>query len=237
MFTSIKHRHFLILLICSSISFYSHAASFSTSLESVPDQVDPTLTTTVVNGGLSADFTGGTIDQIGDLSLYFVGLKSWMVAPSGEAIIPQTVLGNGTGTITLSADAFTVRVQGRNQSLNTVAEVRLLDSSDMMIGAPIMLTNSVWTDINVTRIQGDTLIRKVQLIVSSGTGMGMAALDNLCFQTTISTPSACSGSGSSGGSTGGSSGGAANIYLLQLMIALLLTIRKNITKKINNCAE
>lgn len=217
----LKPHHLLTLLAISLIPINSFADSgaFTTTFESVPDQVDPTGTTTITDNSHSADLTGGTIDQIGVGDLYFSGVKSWMVAPAGEAVLPQTVAGNGTGIIILSEDATSVSVQGRNQSATTVAEVRLLDTSDVMIGAPTQLTNSAWTEINITRITGESLIRKIQLIVSSGPGNGMAALDDLSYQTIVaSAPTGTSNNSSS-------SSGSTNIIVLQIMFALLLVMR------------
>lgn len=199
---AINHRlqHSILLsliLVLYPVAVFSD--TFTTDFEAVPDQVDPTTTSTVTNNGLSADFTGGTIDTIGVGALYSSGVKSWMVAPAGDTAPLATAVSTGTGTITLSDVAENVQVSGRNESSATVAEVRLIDENGMMINSAISLTDTAWTDIDVSRLQGQSMITSIQLVILSGSGTGMAALDDLSYETPLpatAPPTISSSSGS-----------------------------------------
>jgi hypothetical protein len=208
--------HLLSGCILSLLPLTAAAAIFTTNLE-VPDQVDPALTTTVINNGLSADFTGGTIDKIGVGALYHSGSKSWMVSPNGDTAPLATGPSTGTGTITLSEPATRIQVFGKNEAGVTVAEVRLFDTNSMMIGSATSLTDTTWTDIDVTRIQGETLIASIQLVVLSGSSTGMAVLDDLTFDNGVASP--------------GGGGGSGSMTLFQYISLLLLTVLRAIKSR------
>ena len=102
----------------------------------------------------------------------------------------------------------------------SIAEVRFYDTEDTIFRAPIQLTNSGWTEVNETRITGESLIRKIQLVVSSGAGNRMAALVDFGYQATTAsvTPGPTPNNSTSSSS-------ATSIAILSFMLSLLMFLR------------
>ena len=214
---------FLIFPVCVS------AVDFFTDLESVADQTDPSLTTVVNSNGVSANFTGGTIDFLDIAALYSSGKKSWMVAPLGDSDPPATGVSTGTGVITFSQGATCVSVFGRNEMAGTMAEVRVKDVMGGLIESEVFLTNTNFIEVTKSRILGQELIGSVELVVTSGTSTGMAALDDIAYSTDSQSCGAPASSG--GGSSGGSSSSSVDLYLLLMMLVLTVYLRrKGITR-------
>ncbi len=224
------------LIFLLTFSAPGFAVDFFTDFEDVDDQTDPTTNTVVSDNGLNADFTGGTIDFLGIGALYSSGQKSWMVQPMGDMTNGSTGISSGTGVITFSQGAVCVNVFGRNENGVTVAEVRIKDTGGNLIESAIALNDSSFTEITKSRTMGQTLIGSVELILLSGTGTGMAALDDVFFSTDdlLCGQSSSSGGGSSdttsndeesdASSSSGSSG--LNLFGIMLLTVMLITSRR-----------
>ncbi|NOZ52116.1 MAG: hypothetical protein GXP08_03070 [Gammaproteobacteria bacterium] len=204
-----------LLLTVSTITL---AETFNHDFEGLEQNRISTFTLT--DGNLSAEFVDGTAVAAGVASLYRSGTQSWVVNPMGSS--PQG-MSAGSGTITFSVFAKRMVLFFRNENATMTSTLRVIDEHDGII-QDFSGTDADWLEVNITRNDGDALIKSIELINDGPAGM--AVIDDLMFSTTAApnnsgSPASGGGGGDSGNNDDDGGGGVFPYFLLVLLSIVL----------------
>lgn len=149
-----------VLLCLLGLSIRAEADTVSTSFESVPSG-DFTIGTSPV----TATFTNGNAQTVGNLALYVTGTHSWHISPGT------------TASVAFETPASEVTFFFRDTPDAGPSEARVLDVDGMVLSATTGTQS--FQQITVTRAAGEPLIASVE--VENSGGSGDVVVDDVSF--------------------------------------------------------
>jgi len=117
----------------------------------------------------TATFSDGVAESRGVGALYQTGAFSWHI-----------LVGQGVATVTFETNPSSLNFWVRTVNAGDVAEIRILDDTapTPIVIQPIIVPNSVFQEITINRMPGQTLIGSVEVTSTSG---GDVVIDDFTF--------------------------------------------------------
>lgn len=157
------HLFFLFLVIFSTIIKNTHAVDVATSFEGISSS-----TVVIGSSPITATFTGGISQTIGNGTLYHSGSFSWHVNA------------NNTGVVNFESNANAVEFWFRNASGALASEVRIFDENN----TNLLTTNGTqqFNMVSLSRNIGESLIARIEV---ENMGGADTVLDDFSFSANI----------------------------------------------------